>query len=169
MTLRFAMFALVANLASCKRAPAPTLAATDAGARFDRPADHLGKDELVPAQETMLGMPMPRDFRVVDQRAGEITAKGEATLEELRRHVLEHTSNAVAKPEGDVLVWWDAEIPGRGATRFTVRAWRSGGGAGYLLVREQAPLVVIDGGTGEVLRALGLDDKGYPTDYDRLR
>jgi hypothetical protein len=149
--------------AGCGRAKKPTEALPDAAA-FDRPSDHLGKDELVPKREDCLGLPLPAGFVKVHVQPGEEVAQGEATLEAMRRHVLEHSMNGVAKPEPGALVWWDAEIPGRGAARFAIRASDDGQGRVTLTVRAQEPRAAIDGGSGEVLRALGLDDRGYPTD-----
>jgi len=155
-------------LAGCKAKVEASRPGVDGGA-FDHPADHLGKDELVPQRETLLGIPLPAGFVKVDAQVGEEAAQGEATLEAVRRHVLEHTVNGVARPEEGALVWWDAEIPGRGAARFEVRAASDGRGRVTLLVREQAARAPIDGGSGEVLRALGLDDRGYPVGFDKLR
>jgi hypothetical protein len=155
-------------LAGCRRTPQGAPGGAD-GEAFERPADRLGKDELVPQRLDALGMPLPAGFVKVDAQPGEEAAQGEATLEAMRRHVLEHTVNGVAKPEPGALVWWDVEIPGRGATRFEVRVTDDGRGRVTLVVREQAPRAAIDGGSGEVLRALGLDDRGYPTGYDKLR
>jgi hypothetical protein len=142
--------------------------ARDAAA-FERPSDHLGRDELVPKREDVLGLPLPQGFVKVEVQPGEEAAQGEATVEAVRRHVLEHTMNGVAKPEPGALVWWDAEIPGRGAARFEVRVLDDGRGTITIVVREQGARAAMDGGSGEVLRALGLDDRGYPRDYDKLR
>jgi hypothetical protein len=163
-----ALVGSVAMLGGCARTKAAPEAVRDAG-EFDRPADHLGKDELVPKREDCLGLPLPAGFVKVHVEPGEEVAQGEATLEALRRHVLEHSMNGVAKPEGAALVWWDAEIPGRGAARFTIRVTDDGQGRATMTVHEQAPRAAIDGGSGAVLRALGLDERGYPTDESDRR
>jgi hypothetical protein len=160
--------ACVLALGGCKARRGEIARGGDGGV-FERPADHLAKDELVPQRETLLGMPLPVGFVKVDAQPGEEAAQGEATLEAMRRHVLEHSMNGVARPEPGALVWWDAEIPGRGALRFEVRVSEDGRGRVTIVVREQAPRAAIDGGSGEVLRALGLDDRGYPVGFDKLR
>jgi len=171
--VRFVFLALALGApcigAGCtKRKAAPVEAPTDA-APFERPADHLGAHELVPNEDVLLGMPLPKGFRKVDDGDHEAAAQGEATLEELRRHVLEHTMNAVARPEEGALAWSDAEIPGRGSTRFSIRVTHDGRREATLVVREEPAPAAVDGGSGAVLRAMGLDGRGYPTDYEQLR
>jgi hypothetical protein len=159
---------IVACTVGCKRRVATEGAVADAGA-FDRPADHLGKDELVPKKEDLLGLPLPQGFTKVDAQPDEETGQGEATLEAMRRHVLEHTMNGLSKPEDGVLVWSGAEIPGQGATRFEVRVSHDGRSQATIVVRREPPRVVVDGGSREVMRAIGLDERGYPTNYNQLR
>ncbi len=170
MTIRFLALGILFACVGCRQRSEGTPSTADAAVHA-KPIDHLGQDELVPAPATatLLGMAMPRDYRVIDDQPGEATAKGEAPLAALRRHVAEHTSNGVLTPGDDALAWMGVEIPGHGARKFIVRAWRSRNGETYLSVREEAPREAIDGGSGEVLKALGLDQRGYPTDCDSLR
>lgn len=136
---------------------------------FDKPVDHLGKNELVGAEAKLFGLPLPRGFAVVETQPNEGTATGRATVEEMRRHVLEHTISCVLYPEPQSLVWWHCEIPGQGAKHFNLRVTGIPEGSIRFTVSEQMPLVKIDGGSGEVLKYLGLDERGYPTGYDKLR
>jgi len=156
-------------VAGCKHRVEPTTAATGDAGVLGKPADHLGANELVTAKGDLLGLPVPRGFTVVDESADERAAVGEATFDELRRHVLEHTMNCVARPEADTLVWWDCEMPGQGSKKFQIRVAPLEGARLLLAVRGQVPPVAVDGGSGEVLKNLGLDGNGYPVDYDKLR
>ena len=164
---------VAAMLAGCKKKePAPSSAAVDAGV-FYKPVDHLGASEIVGSRETIQGLPVPKGFALGDLAVDEGLATGRASFEEMRRYVLENTMNCLARPEARELVWWDCEIPGRGATRFHIRVSRNSADDESkevtLMVREQTPRAAFDGGSGEVLKAMGLDPRGYPTDYERLR
>lgn len=161
-------FALCAVfLAACKRTE-PVASKPDA-AVFDRPADRLGRDELVPKNETMLGFELPRGFAVVDTAPAEATAQGAATLEEIRRHVAEHSVNGVLRERDGALEWWDAEIPGLGAKRFHFRAARDVHGDVTFTVRAEVPRPEVDGGARAVLRALGFDEGGQHHSDDDTR
>jgi hypothetical protein len=153
------LLAALAWVAGCKRAPSAPPEKRDAGT-FDHPPDRLGANELVPKQETMLGFDLPRGFEVVDAAPEEATAQGSATLEEIRRHVAEHSLNGVLRERDGALEWWGAEIPGLGSKRFHLRAARDVHGDVTLTVRAEVPRPVVDGGAKEILRALGFDESG---------
>jgi hypothetical protein len=156
-------------VAGCKHRSSPSLGAVGDGGVERKPADHLGANELVTTKGDLLGLPLPRGFTVVDDLLSDRTAVGEATADELRAHVLEHTMNCVARPEPDTLVWWDCEMPGQGSKKFQIRVATIEGARKLLAVRVQVPTAVVDGGSGEVLKRLGLDGNGYPVGYDELR
>ena len=157
-TAAFVIALALGGLAGCKRAQ-PTVSQPDAAA-FDHPRDRLGVNELVPKNETMLGFDLPRGFTVVDTSPEEATAQGAATLDEIRRHVAEHSMNGVLREKDGALEWWGAEIPGLGSKRFHFRAARDVRGDVTFTVRAEAPRVEIDGGPAAVLRALGFDANG---------
>ncbi len=117
----------------------------------------------------MLGFVLPRGFSVVDTAPEEATAQGPATLDELRRHVAEHSVNGVLRERDGALEWWGAEIPGLGAKRFHFRAARDVHGDVSLTVRAEAPRAEVDGGAKAILRSLGFDESGrhHNADDDR--